>query len=178
MPSQYRHRPLSSPRSIRTLECKKRAGSTTNLDGFDFGLLEGSLDDSTTFYALSYAWGEATPTDSILCEEANMPITANCAAALKHILPKFKSCNIWVDSICIDQTCILERNQQVALMGEIYSSAQEVLIWLGDGNEMSHRIHQQLESIGIAFKHTSNSILEDPLEKVQGMLPAYIAIAN
>ncbi|KAF1828452.1 hypothetical protein BDW02DRAFT_512252, partial [Decorospora gaudefroyi] len=33
--------------------------------------------------------------------------------------------------LCIDETSIPDRNQQVALMGEIYNKCQRVLIWLG-----------------------------------------------
>jgi hypothetical protein len=39
---------------------------------------------------------------------------------------------LWIDGVCINQTDILERNRQVQLMGEIYSRASCVLIWLGD----------------------------------------------
>ncbi|KAF2621398.1 hypothetical protein BU25DRAFT_354614, partial [Macroventuria anomochaeta] len=35
------------------------------------------------------------------------------------------------DTLCIDQPNVLERNQQVALMGRVYPRASEVLIWLG-----------------------------------------------
>lgn len=37
----------------------------------------------------------------------------------------------WIDQICINQQNFLERNHQVALMGRIYSQANQVLAWLG-----------------------------------------------
>jgi hypothetical protein len=40
-----------------------------------------------------------------------------------------------VDSICINQRDIPERNRQVRVMANIYSEASEVLIWLGLENE-------------------------------------------
>ncbi|KAL8868332.1 MAG: hypothetical protein Q9174_005063 [Haloplaca sp. 1 TL-2023] len=42
---------------------------------------------------------------------------------------------IWVDSICIDQDNIPEKNHQVRLMGRIYRQAECVLIWLGEEEE-------------------------------------------
>ncbi len=37
---------------------------------------------------------------------------------------------LWVDAICIDQSNILERSHQVALMGDIYRRAEKVIVWL------------------------------------------------
>ncbi|TGO37574.1 hypothetical protein BHYA_0094g00380 [Botrytis hyacinthi] len=39
---------------------------------------------------------------------------------------------LWVDTICIDQNNIEERNQQVQLIAKIYSSAYRVVVWLGE----------------------------------------------
>ena len=41
-------------------------------------------------------------------------------------------CPIWIDAICINQSNNEEKSQQVAMMGEIYSGAAEVLVWLGE----------------------------------------------
>ncbi|EXK24046.1 hypothetical protein FOMG_19208 [Fusarium oxysporum f. sp. melonis 26406] len=38
----------------------------------------------------------------------------------------------WIDAICINQDDIQERNSQVAMMSQIYGSAQGVLAWLGE----------------------------------------------
>jgi hypothetical protein len=38
---------------------------------------------------------------------------------------------IWADAICINQSDLQERSQQVRLMGNIYRNAERVLIWLG-----------------------------------------------
>ena len=43
---------------------------------------------------------------------------------------------LWVDQICIDQSCTEERNQQVQLMQHIYSNVQ-VLVWLGPASRDS-----------------------------------------
>jgi hypothetical protein len=38
---------------------------------------------------------------------------------------------LFIDQICINQSDIQERNQQVALMEAIYKSAEHVIVWLG-----------------------------------------------
>ncbi|KAN0120363.1 Heterokaryon incompatibility protein (HET) domain containing protein [Hyaloscypha variabilis] len=38
---------------------------------------------------------------------------------------------LWIDAICIDQANSKEKGTQVALMGEIYSKAAAVIVWLG-----------------------------------------------
>ncbi|KAE8152350.1 hypothetical protein BDV25DRAFT_137923 [Aspergillus avenaceus] len=42
---------------------------------------------------------------------------------------------IWIDSICINQSDIPERNAQVAIMSKIYSHAASVIVWLGIEDE-------------------------------------------
>lgn len=43
-----------------------------------------------------------------------------------------EGCHLWIDALCIDQSDLDERAQQVALMGDIYKKAKSCLIWLGD----------------------------------------------
>jgi hypothetical protein len=38
---------------------------------------------------------------------------------------------LWIDAISINQETLEERNHQVGIMGEIYSRAECVIIWLG-----------------------------------------------
>ncbi|KAH6667514.1 heterokaryon incompatibility protein-domain-containing protein [Halenospora varia] len=43
----------------------------------------------------------------------------------------------WIDAICINQTNKEEQNYQVNMMGDIFSDAAHVLVWLGPGNDSS-----------------------------------------
>lgn len=47
--------------------------------------------------------------------------------------PKLRWRFSWIDGICINQQNYAERNHQVKLMKQIYSTAAEVVIWLGSG---------------------------------------------
>jgi hypothetical protein len=42
---------------------------------------------------------------------------------------------MWIDALSIDQSNLDERSHQVSMMGQIYSSAFRVTVWLGLGNE-------------------------------------------
>lgn len=52
---------------------------------------------------------------------------------------------IWIDQICIDQSNVLERNHQVALMSKIYSRCQSVIMWLNDKDGVCLRAAQAFE---------------------------------
>jgi hypothetical protein len=58
--------------------------------------------------------------------------------ALQAIVQAYGPTTIWADSICINQTDLLERNHQVRLMGLIYERAHTVFIWLGLGSDPLH----------------------------------------
>lgn len=96
-------------------------------------LFTAPLDSPPQYDALSYRWSGSTH-HTINVNGANLPVTENLFLALQSlrktsgVLPL----TLWVDSICINQASIPERNQQVPLMGEIYTQAQTVRIWLGD----------------------------------------------
>jgi hypothetical protein len=91
-----------------------------------------SLDAAPEYEALSYSWDAQSPSHPIATSNGTLLITPNCASALKQLRPEKESRTLWIDSICIDQFNIEERNAQVKLMGEIYRNANMVLVWLGD----------------------------------------------
>jgi hypothetical protein len=62
-------------------------------------------------------------------------VTENLIAALLRFRNPTKERILWIDSICINQNAIDERNHQVKLMGNVYQTASRVLIWLGEEDE-------------------------------------------
>jgi hypothetical protein len=54
---------------------------------------------------------------------------------------------LWMDALCINQEDVIERNQQVYLMGSIYSQAREVLVWLGPEKDNSDLAMDLFEEI-------------------------------
>ncbi|KAL0935459.1 uncharacterized protein CTRU02_210050 [Colletotrichum truncatum] len=88
------------------------------------------------YEALSYTWGDPdVGAQMIQCDGQNFKATANLFSALHRLRKPDVKRRVWIGAICINQTSILERNQQVQLMLEIYNGATEVQIWTGDAEE-------------------------------------------
>jgi hypothetical protein len=102
------------------------------------------------FTALSYVWGIEKERYAISCNSIDLSVGKNCHSALQHLRKKLGSFSIWVDAICINQSpsSNSEKDQQIPLMGEIYSGAQVTYIWLGEGNEKSDRAMLHLGRAG------------------------------
>ncbi|KAH8662385.1 heterokaryon incompatibility protein-domain-containing protein [Xylariales sp. PMI_506] len=103
-------------------------------------------EQASPFKALSYVWGNADDPTTIKVNGRLLTVTKGLASALRslgglgphrtdasgqHTLP------LWVDALCINQGDIAERSQQVRMMGDIYSRAERVLVWLGDGDRFT-----------------------------------------
>jgi Heterokaryon incompatibility protein (HET) len=59
---------------------------------------------------------------------------------------------IWIDAACINQKDDGEKNHQLPLMGEIYSGAAQVMVWLGNCSERE----EALTSISIIVETFEN----------------------
>jgi len=93
----------------------------------------GQQQDEYT--ALSYAWGSPSLTTPILLNGHPHHVTLNLASALRHLRhasSSSKKLTLWIDAICINQQDDFEKSHQVAQMGEIYKSADSVIVWLGE----------------------------------------------
>lgn len=58
-------------------------------------------------------------------------IGRNLDGALRQLRRSMSGHLLWIDALCINQEDVSERSQQVQLMGDIFSSAEQVIIWLG-----------------------------------------------
>ncbi|KAH8751755.1 heterokaryon incompatibility protein-domain-containing protein [Hyaloscypha finlandica] len=110
---------------------------TCSLHTYDF-------DAAPPFRALSYTWGppyqdaitretEEIPNIArhVSCNTVAIPISTNLFVALMALRKVKMTGWLWVDALCINQEDLKERESQVSLMGQIYSSATEVIVWLG-----------------------------------------------
>ncbi len=136
-------RPDSKCIRILTVHAIPEDGSDSLEDDYPIKSSLGIIDldsPSIEFSALSYVWGTfgATP-DFIKCDDVSVKVTSNCFSALKNLRRKLGSYRIWVDAICIDQDNVAEKEQQIPLMGLIYSSAETVYAWLGEGTQKTDR---------------------------------------
>lgn len=124
-------------REIRLLQLLPVRETETGLS-FGARLFTASLDSLPWYDALSYRWEGLNQSQKISVNGYSMSISNNLYLALNEIRNvsvargRTSAFNLWVDGICINQSSIDERNNQVRLMGEIYSRAVKVRIWIGD----------------------------------------------
>jgi hypothetical protein len=85
----------------------------------------------TAYKALSYAWGDPTPTHKIICNGKSLTIASNLHAALWQFRENEEFGFLWADAICINQADLEEKTRQVRMMRQVYENAGMVLIWLG-----------------------------------------------
>ena len=152
-------------RAVRSYAYTKISGSTTiRLFRFDDHsdpnaiqgqLIETPLSDAPPYFALSYCWGAQVLDTPIQCNGAVMYITKALAQALRQINRHFRSQRpwtlsaewIWIDQISINQGDVLERSQQVKLMGSIFSQSVQTLVWLGTKHDGCHRAWNLIDQI-------------------------------
>ncbi|KAI1411728.1 heterokaryon incompatibility protein-domain-containing protein [Hypoxylon sp. FL1857] len=131
MANIYDRVPLKAPNSIRLLKLLP-ASSLDDVVRFD--LLEVTLDQCPAFKAVSYSWDGQTPSVEALCSGQPIFVTLNCSKVLQHLAANSNAPSlVWIDAICINQSpaAVIERNQQVSIMGQIYTAAEQVVVWLG-----------------------------------------------
>ncbi|KAF1850710.1 uncharacterized protein K460DRAFT_271573 [Cucurbitaria berberidis CBS 394.84] len=125
---RYEYQPLG-PGEIRILRLRP---------GSDGSALSGDLlvvpihADYLVYDALSYMWGDSTPTDVIYLSDEVLPIAANLTAALHHLRYIHRPLVLWVDAISINQDDIAERELQIRIMRQIFSLADTVRIWINE----------------------------------------------
>ncbi|KAH7082968.1 heterokaryon incompatibility protein-domain-containing protein [Paraphoma chrysanthemicola] len=137
--SQHQHTPLKNDISgIRLLEIL----SGPSYEPIRCRLSQHDLDDLPSYIALSYTW-EQGQQKSIVCDEMCLDIGDNLWQFLleyrkKRVIQeneareqKSDTSFLWIDAICIDQSNLMERNQQVAQMRMVYTKAHSVIVWLG-----------------------------------------------
>ena len=135
------------------------------------------------YAALSYRWGDPSPYMVVLLNGK----TFNVHLALWEFLHHFSHSDmvhdddfyyLWTDAICIDQSIIEEKNQQVGMMKHIFSSARPVLIWTGIANESTKivaRIAREMQSETRVSSGSLHDIITEAFRdpSVQVLTPMY-----
>ncbi|KAI9658340.1 MAG: hypothetical protein M1821_002473 [Bathelium mastoideum] len=124
----FKYSPLPPPK-IRLLKIESTVG-----DHVSCTLHHVSSVDDREYLALSYTWGDATPSEEIKLNGQAFKVTPNLLAALRAI-----------DVISIDQQNNEERSQEVRRMDQIYRRASCVLVWLGNEADGSVKVMSVLK---------------------------------
>lgn len=138
--SQYCYSDLSDgAANIRLLRLKPYGEGNDEKTELQCELFVYSLQDerrsSHRYEALSYTWGGEKKPCSIFIEGHEFHVTVNLYEALLRLRDRLVERILWVDAVCINQTCLEEKGQQVPLMALIYSKAYCVIVWLGETTE-------------------------------------------
>ncbi|OCK77001.1 HET-domain-containing protein, partial [Lepidopterella palustris CBS 459.81] len=106
-----------------------------------------SLKRQPDYIARSYAWGgkriiylDSHPLSPI---RKNLWRVLHQARELASQIIELQS-DFWIDALCIDQSHLEDRKQQVRLMAKIYERARKVPIWLGPSYNQSEISMQEL----------------------------------
>ncbi|KAH7086766.1 heterokaryon incompatibility protein-domain-containing protein [Paraphoma chrysanthemicola] len=126
---QYFPEALSEPGTFRVLRLHPAARHT---DPLCFDLEKACLDSPPRYDAISYTWDNQPFNIEAYCEGLRFLVTKNCARILSLVRRQHEDTLVWIDQICINQASNEDRDQNVAQMGEIYSSSRNVFIWTGE----------------------------------------------
>jgi Heterokaryon incompatibility protein (HET) len=116
-----------------------------------------SLNWNPSYEALSYTWGDPGDVCPVPIDFNGYPrnISTNLGAALRALRYYEHPRILWIDALCINQEDDSEKSRQVAIMGSIFESARNVVIWLGPRSDDSDFAMSTISSLhGIAdFDH-------------------------
>ncbi|KAE9380013.1 hypothetical protein N431DRAFT_552266 [Stipitochalara longipes BDJ] len=120
-------------------------------------------DIQKPFEALSYMWGpSATGEKSALRQVAvlALPIPRYRPEGSTH---SRKSTLIWIDAVCINQSDNEEKNRQVRMMRQIYSTNSEVITWINFCTDLNNPALQLLNPL-------TESSTNDGLDNINGWI--------
>lgn len=163
----YRSLPLPhGSKYIRLLDVHAASSEVGDEDDIQGNLRIVDLDERPSFFALSYVWGTRSPQpDYIVCGPYMLPLTSNCYSALRKLRERLATFTIWIDAICINQEDTDEKSRQISMMGDIFSSAGKVYVWLGEGNATTDRAMAYLANTGfLDFVFVSGEPSSDELK--------------
>ncbi|KAF4968509.1 hypothetical protein FSARC_4076 [Fusarium sarcochroum] len=147
------------------------------------GLLSPGARTIPSFEGLSYVWEAASGKSEIIIEEddgllssssqysvsavppnsdkapriheGTFSIGRNLADALRHLRQESGSRIIWADALCINQNDPEERASQVLRMGDIYTLAHRVIVWLGPEAANSNMAIHAIERLSAQIDFSS-----------------------
>lgn len=101
-------------------------------------LSESKTPLTQQYRCLSYVWGSPSDhTFDIILNDCAFTVRKNLYDFLRMAGRRFPNTPLWIDAICINQYDDEEKAVLVSRMTEIYSTATETLVWLGDDAEVS-----------------------------------------
>jgi hypothetical protein len=128
---KYRYEPLEHADEIRLLVVQPDIFAFPDTYTVHCKLIHRRLNECPSYEALSYAWGTTSKPKQLHCDGRILDITNSLWTALYHLRYSREERIIWADAVCINQSSASEKNQQLPLMGRIYSQSARTLCWIG-----------------------------------------------
>ncbi|RBR25242.1 uncharacterized protein FIESC28_01977 [Fusarium coffeatum] len=183
---QLHYSPLNDAQgSIRLLQISKGWGReeiSCSLFQTVLVLDENQAPDRTLiipYIALSYVWGREGFDHQILIDNQPFMVKPNLFSALQHIRRTDQDVILWVDAICINQRDKKERGHQVAQMRYVYEAAEEVVIWLGKGDEETSNLIKAVHSIDEKAKKAGpRANYKDWIKRCEELMPKELGSAG
>ncbi|KAB8291751.1 hypothetical protein EYC80_006546 [Monilinia laxa] len=150
--TKLKYKPLKSTTAIRLVVIHPGSGDNP----MECHLIHTEVGE-TAYEALSYEWKESSQNGPmIIVNDKRIIIRENLYHALKQIRHPETDRYIWIDALCINQRKVKERNAQVQIMGDIYSGASKVIVWLGNAEDKSDDAIKMLQDISaqVVLKRT------------------------
>lgn len=113
-------------------------------------IFKASLNDPPTYQAVSYRWESTRDAHFITVNGIKFQVMNNVISLLSEFRRQSfpASPTLWIDSVCINQSCTEDRNKQVQLMGKIYSKASVVRMWLGTESDYANEAFKLIRRCG------------------------------
>lgn len=126
-------------KEIRLLQVTRSAQSDGNDTRFVAQLVQVSLEDNPTYVAISYVRGDQSIVGHFL-DSDGIETPLGYSQAILDIVSTLvpaggNTLYLWIDAACINPADRDERASQVAIMGDIYRQAQQVVIFLGTADD-------------------------------------------
>lgn len=126
------------------------------------------------YTAISYVWGNDSLNHKLeISKTFVLSLTASAYEILSEISKgKLGGVLIWMDAVCIDQDNDVEKRQQINIMGTIYSSAAQVLGWLGpdvDGGDEALVLVSKLAQLLAEYEQLQVSPGPEAVQKLKSL---------
>ena len=82
------------------------------------------------YEAISYCWGDPRQRTAVRLNKQTIEVPISAVEALRQFRLHDRDRLLWIDAVCINQSDIDERSSQVAMMGDIYTSSAQTLVYM------------------------------------------------
>lgn len=154
---------LTGDGEFRLLQIEPAEDGTTQIIA---RLFKASLDNPPAYEAVSYRWERTKQSHFITVNGSKFPVARNVYLLLSEFRRQSHPCPsiFWIDSVCINQSCIQDRNNQVQLMGEIYAKASLVRMWIGSESDFADHAFDLIRNCGPAGQKSEELVAAEVME--------------